>query len=335
MSRLFHHWIGGAVVAVLVVVGATGLGRTAQALTLVPPSLEFGTAAGQTLRTSIKLYNEGADAVVLYTSTANFTAKDEAGTPTFDFNPPDQDLAAWIKTDPTQLTLAPGDRREVAVAITVPANADPGGHYAAVFFGTQPLAIKGGQIGVASKVGTLVILRVEGAVREFATVKEFSIIGGTSTFAHPPVSFNLRIANEGNVHLRPSGTVDIKNMFGGQTASLVLNPAQGAVLPDSTRRFQIDWKKDAGGRTGFFNQVGTEWRNFGLGTYTAQANIIYGTPGQTLIATTTFTLFPWHLLLVELVVVAALIFLIVFGVGRYNAMIIRHAESQRSSPSGS
>lgn len=334
MRRFSQHLLGGACLAVLVLAGIMLNGRAASALTLVPPSLEFGATAGETLRTSIKLYNEGLETVNLFTSTANFSAQDEQGTPNFDFDHPNQGLAGWITTDPTQLTLAAGERREVAVTVNVPTTAEPGGHYAAVFFGTQPPVTKGGQVGVASKVGTLVILRIEGAINEAASVKEFFIVGGEKLFVHPPVSFRLRIQNTGNVHVRPSGTIEIKNMFGGQTASLVVNPSGGAVLPSSIRQFEVDWKKDAGDPKGFFDHLKTEWRNFGLGTYTAQATVTYGSSPHTLIASASFTLFPWHLLLAELVSAAALVVALIFSVKRYNAMIIRRATSQRGSTSG-
>lgn len=328
MRRFSQHLLGGACLAVLVLAGIVLNGRAASALTLVPPSLEFGATAGETLRTSIKLYNEGLETVNLFTSTANFSAQDEQGTPNFDFDHPNQGLAGWITTDPTQLTLAAGERREVAVTVNVPSTAEPGGHYAAVFFGTQPPATKGGQVGVVSKVGTLVILRIEGTINEAASVKEFSIVGGKKSFVHPPVSFRLRIQNTGNVHVRPSGTIEIKNMFGGQTASLVVNPSGGAVLPDSIRQFQVDWKKDAGDPQGFFNHLKTEWRHFGLGAYTAQATITYGSSPRTLIASTSYTLFPWHLLLVELAAAILVVWLLTFGVKRYNDMIVRRAQNK-------
>lgn len=167
--------------------------QPASALTLVPPSLEFGAQPGQTLKTAIKLYNETNTPVTLYTSFANFTAQDEAGTPNFDFKNTSEGLASWITTDPAQLTLQPGDRVSVTVNIAVPANADPGGHYAAVFFGTQPPTTQGSGVSIASKVGSLIILRVAGKTVEQGTVKQFSIIGGQTLFTHPPVSFDLRI----------------------------------------------------------------------------------------------------------------------------------------------
>lgn len=49
----------------------------------------------------------------------------------------------------------------------MPENADPGGHYAAIFLSSLPPTKEGEKtIGVASKIGALVLLRVEGDIRE-------------------------------------------------------------------------------------------------------------------------------------------------------------------------
>lgn len=116
-------------------------------------------------------------------------------------------------------------------------------------------------------------------------------------------------------------------MFGGQTASLPINTAEGAVLPNSIRQFQIDWGTAVTNK-GFFGQVAAEWQHFALGSYTAQANITYGTSGQTLSASATLMMFPWHLLLVELVGLVIVGLALVFGIKNYNGMIIRRAEGQ-------
>jgi hypothetical protein len=46
-------------------------------------------------------------------------------------------LSAWI-SGPESVTVGPGESREVAIKIAIPANAEPGGHFAAVFFQTTP-----------------------------------------------------------------------------------------------------------------------------------------------------------------------------------------------------
>ncbi len=316
-----------ALASVIIIIGAIFFSPAARAITLVPPSLEFGAQPGESLTTSIKLYNESSDPVTLFTSTSNFTAADEDGTPKFDPQGKQEDLASWISVKPTQYALAPNENVTVPVTITVPKDAAPGGHYAALFFGTQPNAGQGGTVLIASKIGTLIILTVQGQLNESAKVESLVVKSGTRSFTRPPVTIETVINNTGNVHIRPEGTVVIHNMFGGQTASLVFNSSRGAILPNSSRHFDVAWAKSSvdQGRGGFFHEVGAEWHNFALGTYTASLNLTYGSTNQPLVGTVRFTIFPWQLLLVILLVIVAVIYALVIGLRQYNAMIIRRA----------
>ncbi|MBI2984858.1 MAG: hypothetical protein HYY50_04515 [Candidatus Kerfeldbacteria bacterium] len=302
-----------------------------QAISIVPPSLEFGVQPGQTVKTSIKLYNEEDRAYALFSSVSNFTAYGEEGEPTFDFAEQRSDLAGWIDVGAGPYTLKPGDRIEVPIEINVPPEAEPGGHYASVFFGTEPSPKQegGGQVAVRSLVGTLIILRVEGQVQESGSILEFKPTGSKSK-SRLPVDLLLRIRNDGNVHFRPKGTVIVRNIFGGESARLTANDTNGAVLPDSVRRFEVTWQKpDSKDQSGnFFSEFGAEWRNFGFGPYTATATVMYGQSDLTLQATTQFTIIPWRVLLMVLVVLVILILILTVGLKRYNAAVIRHAQQK-------
>lgn len=326
MSIRWPHFLGLAIaVGVSVFVS-----HPAQALTLVPPTLEFTANAGETKNTSVKIYNEGASPIVVYTSAENFTAADENGTPSFKEQKDVTDLASWIATTPGPISLPAGGRLEVPVTIKVPATADPGSHTAAVFFANQPGTPAPGTVAIQSKVGTLILLQVNGDIRAAAEIAEFKV-DGQKTRPHRPVDFLLRVANSGNVHLRPEGTITIRNMIGGTATTLQINANQGAVLPNSIRKFTATWAKDGDGTTGnFFQEIGNEYRNFGLGTYTAEASLTYGQSNQTLVATAKFTIFPWHLLLVAFVGLVIVIFLIIWLGRSYNRMIIRQAEKNIS-----
>ncbi len=312
-------------------VGTVALARPVKALTLVPPSLEYDVNPGQIVSGKIKLYNEGTAPTTVFASAANFTAKGEDGTPNFQFSDTPTDLTAWMALPKGGITLNAGDRLEVPFTITVPADADPGGHYASVFFGTDP-SIKpegGGQVNIRSLIGTLVILRVSGEVNESAIISEVGVEGGHATLSRLPATLFARIQNTGNVHVRPEGTVTIRNLFGGESAHLTFNDVNGAVLPRSTRRFDVMWSRISGNdseRGGFFSEIGAEWRNFALGPYTATLTLSYGESSKPLSETIKFTVFPWRLLLIEFLALALLVFLIVFGIRRYNAAIIRRAK---------
>ncbi len=313
-----------AAVAILGFVAA----RPVEALTLVPPSLEFSGTPGQSIDTTVKLFNETNEAVTVTTSTANFGAKGETGEPDFAFDAPLADLASWIKTDVTSVTLQPRETVEVPVKIEVPVGAEPGGHYAGIFFGSGGEGQS--QLSIKSQLGSLVIIRVAGNIRETGTVTEFA--ASPKTHNRLPVDFFLRLQNSGNVHFRPKGFVTIRNMFGGVSATLPINPKEGAVLPNSIRRFDMTWNRNASSNKpgNFFQEIGNEMKNFGLGNYTADVVVTYGTENKTMASTTKFTIFPWRFMLVLLLVVILIIFLISLGLRSYNRMIIKRAQGSSS-----
>lgn len=316
---------------VMIGVGVIGY-HSAKALTLVPPSLEYKTAPGQTIDGVVKLINNENRTLVLTPSTANFGAKDETGDPDFKFGAPPEDLASWIKIDTTTVTLDLGETKEIPFKIEVPANADPGGHYAGIFFSSGGTASGGGQIGVQSKLGSLIILTVDGNIREQATIDSVKINGPT-TIGRPPVDFQIRIKNGGNVHIKPKGKVTILNMFGGEVESLTL-PQDKNVLPGQTRLFEVTWVKNAASakKGSFFNEISAEFSNFALGTYTANVEVTYGQNDTTMLGKVKFTVIPWRALSVVALGVLIIILLLTFGLKSYNQMVIRKAQASMKPP---
>lgn len=316
----------------VVLLGIVLTAPQARALTLIPPSLEFSAKPGETIDTKVKLFNETAEVVMQYSSTANFKAKDETGTPAFIDEPTTTDLASWITLEPGPFTLQPGERLEIPATISVPATAEPGGHYAAIFFSSRApeQTEQTSQIGISTKLGTLILVRVDGVIRESGKVTTFTTADVKTFFSRPPVSFVLKMQNDGNVHFRPAGNVTIRNSIGGTTVELPVNIQQGAVLPASTRRFDIAWEKSANDaeRGNFFQEIAAEWRNFAFGPYTANVNLTYGqTSDKLATAAFSFWVLPWRLLLVSIFILVFAIWLIVQFVKRYNVWIVNKAKA--------
>ncbi len=328
------------ILATLLVGAGFFVHQEAQAITQVPPSLEYTVKPGESFDGFLKIINEETSARTLFVSTANFTAKDETGVPNFLFDAANSDLASWITVNLDSVSVEPQRTVQVPFRVAVPDHAEPGGYYAGIFFGTQPAAGTG-QVAIGAKIGTLLIVRVEGEIREAALVKEFSMDKEKTLPNRLPVTLFARIENTGNVHVRPTGTITIKNMFGRVVKELPFNDAQGAVLPTSTRRFDVTWAKtdpkpepdDAAAFSpppprGFFGELQAEWKNFAIGKHTATFAAEYGQTKQPLRAVATFTVFPWRVLTVSGIVLILALLLLIFGVKNYNAMIIRRAQQK-------
>lgn len=305
----------------------------ASALTIIPPSMELQVVPGKNYETAVKLFNEEQDPKTLYTEVAPFTAEGETGNPNFDFNAPATGLSAWIGVQQGPITVEPGQRVEIPVTVAVPEDAEPGGHYAAVFFSSTPPAGTGenSQVAIGTKLGTLILARVEGKVVEAGRLQEFGFEGG-GTLTRLPAEFFTRFTNTGNVHLRPSGSIVITNLFGGEAATLTVNKASGATLPGSTRKYNTRWEKapvdDTSGNiwTNFWTEFANEKDNFALGRYTATLTLTAGQSRQISdTATMTFWVLPWRILLLSALAFAVLVLFIIFLIRRYNRWIIRRA----------
>jgi hypothetical protein len=163
------------------------------------------------------------------------------------------------------------------------------------------------QIGVSSRVGTILLIRVGGDAKEQLNVLDFKINNGGQLFDYKNAVFSTRLENQGNVHVAPQGQLVIKNMFGRVSASIPFNSDKGNILPISIRQFDNAW--GGSGKAGFFQGFVSEWQNFGLGRYSARLDLEYGESQQRLQSPTiSWWIIPWRTaVLVLLFVVLAVI----------------------------
>jgi hypothetical protein len=306
----------------------------AWALTVSPTIFDQTSDAGKTLTGTIRLTNETDAAQTYYTSVQNFVAEGEDGRQSFLPETDRTGLAQWLKPGIPNITLKAGEVREVNWSLELPKNAEPGGHYAAMFFSTQPPNDKGITVGIGAKLGVLFLVNVNGDIKEQATVESFRVYEGDSAFgghetsflSYLPADFELRIRNQGSVHVRPKGVIRIMSMIGREASSIDVNPLDSKVLPSSIRRVRSVWgPTDLSKAEGFFQGVKNEWKGFAFGRYTAKAEATFGAANQPLNAQVTFWVFPWRLSLLFVGVVL----LLLLGLKAYNRMVISAAMSKK------
>ncbi len=320
------------VVAGLFLVAASDV----HAITIIPPSLEFEAPPGQTYETTVKLFNETDQTVVLYSEATNFGAAGETGRPSYRFDAEPEGLSSWITVEPGPYTLDPGARVTVPITIAPPADAEPGGHYAALFFSDQPKdAEQGGAVAVGSKIGILLLARVPGDVTEAGAIKEFYLEDKPTSVNRLPITFVTRYENTGNVHLRPTGMIEVQNMFGSSVASIDFNPSNGATLPNTIRKYDTVWQKGTVDESGgFWTEFKNERNNFAIGRYTATVSLEAGV--DTIIsdsAAVTFWVVPWRVMIVWGIGVIIILFILWFLIKRYNKWVVAKAMSQSAAPS--
>jgi hypothetical protein len=254
----------------------------------------------------------------------DFGAKEgEGGEPSF-FEIKENDLkqlSSWIEIGNEPVQIKPGNWKIVPFKIKIPIDGEPGGHYASIFFGPQKENKDGKAVSINYQTGSLILLNVSGKTEEKGILKQFSVLGkGFSS--QIPVTFQVRVENSGNVHFKPSGNIEVKNMFGGKAAELPVLKTNwgGNVLPHSVRKYDVVWGNDdeQNQPKGFFERVKYQWNNFHFGRYSA--NLTLALPnGEKSQANINFWIIPFDLLIVILV----LLLFLVFVIKQYNRWILR------------
>jgi len=314
----------------LVIILFAGTFSRAYALTVTPIKYELSGDPGQVLQEKLTLRNEQDEPKTYYPSYYNFQAEGETGAPTF--TSAKEDLATWMAA-PAGVELAAGESKEITFTISIPKTAPPGGYFAAVLYGTIPPDQKGGTLAIGAQTGPIVLLRVNGDIKESASVIEFKTKGDRHFYTSLPVEMYYRFQNTGADRTKPGGELVIRNIFGIKSKSQTPNPVEGNVLPGQIRKFELMWKKhdspaqDIYSKKTFFDAVSYEWRNFALGYFTANLNLVYGSNNSNIShSEVKFAVFPWQLLVV-LIVGAFLVYTILRTlVRRYNKWLIGQAE---------
>lgn len=246
-----------------------------KAVSLSPLTFELTANPGETVTNVLRVTNTEGYPIGITIDVEDFIAVGEEGQvaledPSTDFT---YSLAKWVTVTPQAFVLGGNDMVTVEFTVNVPIDAEPGGHYGSVLATVSASAPEGGGVGVAQKIGSLILLNVAGDVEERLHIAEFSV-PNYSEFG--PVTILSRFENTGTVHVKPRGFILIKDIFGKEVDKLELT--QKNVLPRSIRRIEVEW----GNRLMF-------------GRYEATLTAIYGTTNQPLSSVTSFWIIPWKI----------------------------------------
>jgi hypothetical protein len=310
----------------------------AYALTITPIRYEISGDPGQTLTQKMGLVNESNKTQTFYASFANFEAQGDTGSPSF--VDAKEGLGTWMTTEQASVTLAPGAQKEISFSIKIPKDAEPGGHFAAIFWGTSPGGGSPGQVSIGTKTGLLVLLSVNGDVKEQAGLVDFQLHNNKHFYKMLPVGFQYRFSNQGSDRVKPKGDIVIRSIFGWVAKKINANPYDGNVLPGTTRKFSPEWSKrdsveardqevSRNESYSFKKAVSDQWNNFAFGIFRAKVVANFGVTNQIAKSHAVyFVVFPWELILVALILAIPTYFILRGIVRRYNRSVIRRAQKQ-------
>lgn len=282
-------------------------------ITFSPIKFDLNLDPGQTSNHQVIIDNKSDESLTYYITLADIETINENGDAVFSESPLNSkySLAGWIRAPKTQVTIEPNSSEAFSFSISVPADAEPGGHFGAVFITTTPPAkAEGTGSTVITRTGPVVLVRVSGEVEESLSIE--SVKTDKPVYENGPVNLEARLSNNGSVHLTPAGDIIVRNMFGSEVSRETFNSTGLSVLPGSVRRF-----------VGKFNP------EFGFGKYTVEVIASYGLKNEIVSAGTSFWIIPWKALSVAGLAIVVVIMLIVLALRAYRRRIIAEIQKKK------
>jgi len=291
-----------------------------QALEIAPPVLILTADPGQTINSVINLRDVSRSPLIVTNQINDFVANGEDGIPKIILDNNEQSnpysIKSWINNLP-ELTLQPKQIVKLPITIKVPTSASPGGYYGVIRFTATPTELKSTGVALSASLGALVLLKVNGAVKESLSIESFTASedGKSGTlFESAPLMFIDRFKNTGNIHEQPTGQVTITDMFNKKIAALNVNLPQSNILPQSIRKFEQPLDSSVIGNKMLF------------GRYTANLKVTYGANNQVLTKSISFWVIPYRLIAVIIAALIVIFLVLFFLIRRYNRYVVRKAQ---------
>lgn len=271
---------------------------SAFAASLSPSVMELSAQRGEVVEQTLTVINTRAIEQTYFLGVMKFEPQEEGGSPAF--IPYEEDhtgLPEWIALPFTEFRVPPQAKGDVPFRIAVPNDVKAGGYYAAMTVSQAPsdLVESNGAI-VEAKTAALILLTVEGDTTEKLELLDF--VGPTGMESSLSHTVTYRVQNQGNVHVMPKGTIELRDLLGRVLKVFDANPEQGRILPGSTRSYQVGEQN----QEGFFETLKTQMRTFAIGPIEVKLTLTYGVSEQSINTEMSFWYVPWQLLVSALIV---------------------------------
>ncbi len=300
-------------------------------LTAYPATFTLSTTPHNALQEKFRLRNNSDTPRTLLISVKKLGPDAQGNTTIKEFSKTDT-YQQWISFDHTTITALPREWVDVAFTLTVPKDT-AFGYYYVIYIAPKATAPTTNGQPQATLTGSLAIPILLTVNKPGATIagRMISFLSSTSFSEYVPINFLTTFVNTGNLFIRPTGNVFIKDWTGNTIDTLTINSSGAAILPGGKRTYTTPWdnsfitsdpiiqddvlQRDSNGSPKthlvfHFDRV----LNLRIGKYTAIALTVIPTQSRDLSfqTSTTFWVFPWK------VVGIALLFIIFAGVGLVN-----------------
>lgn len=173
----------------------------------------------------------------------DFKQKDEFGTLSFlgqEAGSFSYSLSSFLSFESNRLDLDAHEKKKFSLSVKNRQDLSPGGHYAAVIARlVTPVKSKEGHEIIAPSISSLILLRKEGGERFNLSLTNVDWPTRSVEFTYPN-ALNLMFQNEGNVHVIPYGTAEVRDPFNRVLYKGYVNTSSLRILPESRRRIVVD-----------------------------------------------------------------------------------------------
>lgn len=216
-------------------------------LTVTPAKIEIEAMPGETIDFSIELYNQTESAVKLtvypmdyYVNPDNSYVFEKPGHYTYS-------CASWIGIENENVEIPALQMTKEPFSISVPEEAEPGGHYGVIFFQEIPESDSGQGAELTPRIGALVLLTVPGEIVREGRILNFGISNDLFSLWSPPeneesgwpgrnLKYRVEFENQGNVHLTTIAEIRYWSRLGFGAGFVELGPM--TVLPGTVRYYE-------------------------------------------------------------------------------------------------
>lgn len=191
--------------------GLTPIGQDSQYFDIV-------VEPGQTTELQVELANFGHDQVLARTFAADAYSIVNGGFGADLFGEPASNITDWLEYPPEELTLEPDEGLLIEFSLSVPAETPPGDYITAlVAENIEPYGgSAGGNVAMEQVNRTAVAIAIDVPGPRDAALD----IGAVGHKAANSVSFvTFEVANQGNVHLKPTGAFTLRDAADAELAA--------------------------------------------------------------------------------------------------------------------
>lgn len=194
-----------------------------------PAIMEMVLTPGETVKKSIKIFNNSNRPLPIKASVRDFLPVDDIVI--------DESVSAksWVQIEPADFILEPQKVREILLTISPPLSAEPGGHYASIFLNPvlpEGMGVNGPQ--ALARISVSQLFLVKGEIREKMVLER--ILAPSLVWGKKDIPIEISLKNEGNVHSLPRGGIVVFK-DGKAEESLALDSK--IVLPRNSSKIEL------------------------------------------------------------------------------------------------